>query len=361
MALEFALESSPGLASWLAGQNCSLIVSGYQSGQVFIIGTDPEGKLQLTATRFDRAMGLCHGRRGLWMASLSQLTHFVPVRSGDGKEAEHDAFLVPQCTIHTGYVNAHEVAVDAAGRPLVAASFFNCVLAVDPMRGSRPVWAPPSIKTLDAADICHVNGLCLDQGKLRFATALAAGGETDGWRQRHDGGVIFDCPTGKVVASNLVRPHSPRLHDSKLWLLNSGAGTIGVVKSGRFAEMTLCPGYPRGLAFLDSAAIIGVSRLRSNGSGADLPLAQRLRKKEVSARCGVVILDTTTGKPLHEAYFGEGIDEIFDVAVLSGLRNPKLLKPGTREAARSYLFDKPSPRTRTRPQARLVKQTRVEH
>lgn len=361
MAREFTLETSSGFASWLAGQNCSLIVSGYQSGQVFVIGTDRAGKLQLGATRFDRAMGLCQEPRGLWMATLSQLTHFAPLRATDAKNPEHDAFLVPQCAIHTGYINAHEVAVDATGRALVAASLFNSVLAVVPLRGNTPVWAPPGIKDLAARDICHVNGLCLDQGRLRFATALAAGGEPDGWRQRHDSGVVFDCQTGKVVVTSLVRPHSPRLHDGRLWLLNSGAGTIGTVKSGKLAEMTLCPGYPRGLAFLGTAAIIGVSRLRSNGSGADLPVAQRLQAKKVTARCGVVVLDTATGKPLHEAYFGEGIDEIFDVTVLAGFRNPKLLKPGTQDAARSYLFGKAMPRARTRPPARIVKKPGVQH
>lgn len=357
MASALTLETSSGFARWLAEQNACLIVSGYQSGQVFVIGTDREGKVTLSATRFDRAMGLGKGPKGLWMATLSQLTHFVPVRPPAGKTSEHDVILVPQCSVHTGYVNAHEVAVEDTGRPLVAASLFNCVLAVEPMRGTAPVWAPPSITDLAAADICHVNGLCLDGGRLRFATALAAGGEAGGWRQHPHEGVVFDCLTGKTVARGLLRPHSPRLHGGKLWLLNSGAGTIGVVRSASFVEMMLCPGYPRGLAFLGSAAIIGVSRLRGSGSGVELPLADRLQQRKLASRCGVLVLDTATGKPLHEAYFGNGVDEIFDVAVLNGMKNPRLLSAGTQEAARSYLFYKTA--DGRRPRARMVKKPGV--
>lgn len=355
MANTISLETSSGFGRWLAGHNASLVVSGYQSGQVFIIGTSREGKAQLSAIRFDRAMGLNHGPRGLWMATLSQLIHFVPVRPPPGKRSEHDFIFVPQCSIHTGYIDAHEVAVDADGRPLVAASFFDSVLSVDAERGAAPVWAPPSVSHLVAADTCHVNGICLDKGRLRFVTALASGGEENGWRQHHDRGVVFDAVTGRTLATSLIRPHSPRLHEGRLWLLQSGNGTIGHVRSGQLLEMTLCPGYPRGLAFLGDAAVIGVSRLRDSGSGADLPLASRLRRERIQSRCGVVVLDTRSGRPFHEAYFGDGVDEIFDVVVLKGVKNPKLLKPGSAEAARSYLFRKGTPETGMRRPARITK------
>lgn len=276
------------------------------------------------------------------------------------KTAEHDIFFVPQCSLHTGYINAHEMAVDDTGRPLVAASFFNCVLAVDVMRGATPVWSPSPIKELKAADVCHVNGICIDRGRLRFASALAAVGQVGGWREQHDGGVIFDCLAGKTVATSLSRPHSPRLYDGRLWVLNSGNGTIGFIRSGKLTEMTMCPGYPRGLTFLGNSAVIGVSRLRESGSGTNLPLAGRLQQKKITSRCGVVILDIGTGKPLHEAYFGEGVDEIFDVVVLQGVKNPKLVKPGSQEAARSYLFRKGASAARVRPAARIVKQAKGE-
>ena len=44
---------------------------------------------------------------------------------------------------------------------------------------------------------------------------------------------------------------------------------------------------------------------------------------------------------MHEAVFEDGVDEIFDVAILRGHRNPKLLRPGSQDAARSFLFRKP--------------------
>jgi hypothetical protein len=41
---------------------------------------------------------------------------------------------------------------------------------------------------------------------------------------------------------------------------------------------------------------------------------------------------------LHEVIFGEGVEEIFDIAILSGTRNPKIVRPGSADAARSYLL-----------------------
>jgi uncharacterized protein (TIGR03032 family) len=285
-------------------------------------------------------MGLHYGPGGLWMASLSQLIRFVPIKMPGTRKSSHDFVLVPQSSMHTGYVNAHEIAIDKAGRPLVVGTQFNCVMSVDAARGITPFWAPPFVKDLQAVDLCHLNGICLEEGRLRFATALGNSSEADGWRKHHDRGCVFDCLTGKPVAVGLHRPHSPRLHNGKLWLLNSGMGTIGVVRGRRFVDAVMCPGYPRGLSFLGDAAIIGVSRLRKSGSGLELPLATKLQARKATSRCGVVVLDTASGKPLHEAYFGEGVDEVFDVVALKGIRNPKLIKPGSQEAARSYLFHK---------------------
>jgi hypothetical protein len=49
--------------------------------------------------------------------------------------------------------------------------------------------------------------------------------------------------SGAIVASGLSMPHSPRLYDGKLWLLNSGIGELGVVDpAGRtFTPVCFCP------------------------------------------------------------------------------------------------------------------------
>jgi uncharacterized protein DUF4915 len=73
-------------------------------------------------------------------------------------------------------------------------------------------------------------------------------------------------------------PHSPRLYDGKLWLLNSGAGEFGTVDpaSGTFTPVCFCPGYARGLAFVGRHAVIGLSRPRRGGTFSGLALDERL-------------------------------------------------------------------------------------
>ena len=73
-------------------------------------------------------------------------------------------------------------------------------------------------------------------------------------------------------------PHSPRLYDGRLWVLNSGEGEFGTVDpaTGAFTAVCFCPGYARGLAFVGRHAVIGLSRPRHNQTFSGLKLEERL-------------------------------------------------------------------------------------
>ena len=93
-------------------------------------------------------------------------------------------------------------------------------------------------------------------------TAVAATDIQDGWREhRLEGGVVCDVQSGEIVAHGLSMPHSPRWHQDRLWLLESGADYLGYVDlaSGRFERVAFCLGLTRGLAFTDDYAIVGMS------------------------------------------------------------------------------------------------------
>ena len=44
---------------------------------------------------------------------------------------------------------------------------------------------------------------------------------------------MIHVPSGELAATGLAMPHSPRWHDGKLWLLNSGTGELGWIEHGR--------------------------------------------------------------------------------------------------------------------------------
>ena len=87
--------------------------------------------------------------------------------------------------------------------------------------------------------------------------------------------MVIHVPSGELAATGLAMPHSPRWHDGKLWLLNSGTGELGWIEDGQFQALCFLPGFMRGLAFAAGCAVVGLSKLRSP-QFTGLPLEERL-------------------------------------------------------------------------------------
>ena len=165
----------------------------------------------------------------------------------------HDACFLPRSCHVTGDIGVHEMAW--AGDELwVVNTRFSCLCTLDPDYSFVPRWRPPFITALAAEDRCHLNGLAMVDGRPRYVTAL---GETDtagGWRaDKPQGGCLIDVPSGEIVARGLSMPHSPRWHDGRLWLLESGTGRLVLVDpatgrrrgGGRAARLRPRPGAVR--------------------------------------------------------------------------------------------------------------------
>ncbi len=168
----------------------------------------------------------------------------------------------------------------------------------------------------------------------------AATSERGGWReQRHNGGLVMEVKTGEVVVQGLSMPHSPRLYRGQLWLLNSGTGQFGRVDlaRGQFEPICFCLGYARGLAFVDHYAIIGLSKPREQ-TFAGLALDDELVKRELAARCGLMVVDLTSGRTVEWLEIEGKIEELYDVLVLPGVQRPKMLGLKTDEIRRHVWF-----------------------
>lgn len=187
------------------------------------------------------------------------------------------------------------------------------------------MWQPPFISRLAAEDRCHLNGLALRDGGPRYATAISQSDVADGWRDhRRQGGCVIDIETNDVMATSLSMPHSPRWHQDRLWLLNSGTGEFGYLnlESGQFEAVTFCPGYLRGLAFAGDFAVVGLSEPRHNQSFQGLPLVDALATKGASPRCGLGVIDLRSGDLVHTLRIEGIIAELYDVPVIPQVRRP---------------------------------------
>src|SRR5262249_5795151 len=70
-------------------------------------------------------------------------------------------------------------------------------------------------------------------------------------------------------------------------------------------------------------AFIGLSKIRETSTFGGLPIAERRE----SLRCGVGVVELTTGENVAHLEFKAGVDEIFDVQGLPGGRRPGVSGP----------------------------------
>jgi uncharacterized protein (TIGR03032 family) len=254
-----------------------------------------------------------------------------------------DRLYVPQTGYTTGDIDIHDVALDRQRRPVFVATLFSCLATVSETHSLRPLWKPPFISKLAAEDRCHLNGLVMKDGAPAYATAVAATDVADGWREHRDsGGIVIDVAGGETVASGLSMPHSPRLHEDVLYLLESGTGQFGTVDlaAARFEPVTFCPGYLRGLAFVGQFAIVGISRPRPDTRTLQgLKLDGALAEKGVSARCGILVIDLKRGDIVHWLHIQGVVQELYDVIALPGVVRPMALGFKSDEIRRSLTIE----------------------
>jgi len=325
----FVVTTSRQFPNWLADSGGSLAISTYQSGKVILVGTNGQsGRLSVFERTLERPMGMAFHDSRLVVASMIQITSFVDAARGTPVAAGYDALFVPQSATYTADLDAHDVAFGGDGRLVFVNTLFSCLATTSETHSFRPLWKPPFISRLAPEDRCHLNGLAMRDGEPAYVTCVAETDVTDGWREhRTSGGVVVDVASGEVVCRGLSMPHSPRLHEGRLWALNSGAGEVGTVDldRGRFEPLAFCPGYLRGLDFVGPYALVGLSEPRENRTFAGLPLQDRMAAAKVGPRCGVFVIDTRTGDVVHWLRLEGVVNELYDVIALPGLARPMMI------------------------------------
>jgi uncharacterized protein (TIGR03032 family) len=336
-----SVSSSRGFAAWLASTRTALAFSTYQVGKVFVVGVNDRGALSITERTFPRCMGLCADGEDLWLSSLWQIWRLSNVVPPGQTQNGYDRLYVPQEATTTGDIDIHDMAVDADGRLLFAAAAFGCLATTDSRYNFKALWKPPFLSRLAQEDRCHLNGLALDSGRPRYVTAVSTTDVAGGWREhKRDGGVVVDIASGEIVCAGLSMPHSPRLHDGRLWLHNSGTGEFGWVdvERGRFEPVAFLPGFLRGLAFVGGRAVAGLSQARHDKTFSGLALDDALARHGVAARCGLAVIDLTRGDMVEWLEIAGVIHELYDVTALPGTRRPTLLGVKADDIRRTIRF-----------------------
>lgn len=303
----------------------TLLVTTYQANKLLVVRAHQGGLSTLVRT-FDQPMGVAVDARRLTVGTRKEVW-ILPNAPDIAPKVEpaglHDACFLPRSCHVTGDIRIHEVAWIGAELWLVNTRF-SCLCTVHPDYSFVPRWRPPFITALAAEDRCHLNGMTVIDGQVKYVTALGETDTANGWRaNKPHGGCLIDVGSGAFVTRGLSMPHSPRWHEGKLWVLESGTGQITQVDpaTGRKQTVAELPGFTRGLALAGPYAFIGLSKIRETSAMDGVPLAQRRNE----LKCGVGVVDLRSGQVIAMLEFQTAVEEIFDVQLLPGLRFPEVV------------------------------------
>ncbi len=329
----------------------SLAVTTYQAGKLVLLRPERRDATPVINTHFRdfrKPMGFAweRGRFALGAASEVWEFHDIPAVARKLEKSESsmtcDAVFLPRSCDFTGDVQIHEMAwLPQPGSSALSELWFintrfSCLATRSNQYSFIPRWQPPFVTALAPEDRCHLNGMCLRDNEIRYVTALGESDSSAGWREnKRAGGILIDVKSNQIITRGLSMPHSPRFHNGKLWLLESGNGGVGVVDqtTGKYQEICRLPGFTRGLDFAGPYAFVGLSQVRETAVFSGIAIAET---PQAERNCGVWAIDTRTAQIVGFVKFTDAVQEIFAVQALTGLRWPEVLTDDQKRIAETY-------------------------
>jgi uncharacterized protein (TIGR03032 family) len=324
----FNFTQSDSFAPLLKRLGVSLLVTTYQANKLLVL-REEAGGLSILVRTFDRPMGVAADAARIALGTREQVWHFrnaPDIAPRVEPAGRHDACFLPRASHVTGDIGVHEVCWggDRSDELWLVNTRFSCLCTLSADYSFVPRWRPPFITALAAEDRCHLNGLAVVDGQPRYVTALGRTDTPGGWREgRARGGCVMSVPDGGVIAGGLCMPHSPRSHEGRLWVLESGTGRLLHIDAagGERRAVAEVLGFARGLGLCGNYAFIGLSKIRPTSAMDGVPLAARRGE----LKSGIAVIDLRDGRRVAEAEFLTAVEEVFDVQVLQGPRFPEVL------------------------------------
>lgn len=294
----------------LSASGITLLVTREYEHLVMAIGlADAEPFVTFMPMPHPSGIAVDRDRGRVFVASTrnpNQLYEFRPVsgslpRLDVAVEAPDGRPLLPaHSSFYPGCLYLHDLAF--VGRELYGnAVGQNAVVRLAEQAAADPVWWPRCVEQSGAPVLGqnHIQLNSIAAGETLKTSYFSASSDTIAERRPGDPkypvdkrGVIFSGTTREPVVRGLTRPHSARLSNGALWVLNSGYGELCQCDSrgSGYTAVTKAPGWTRGLCFRDNLAFVGTSRViprfRSYAPGLDLD----------ASVCGVHAVDLDTGQ-----------------------------------------------------------------
>ena len=324
----------------------SVLVTTYQAGKLVILRNN-QGVLNTHFRNFMKPMGLAVSGGKLAIGCNVDIWEFHNVPAvcprldahEENKDTgfQHDACFLPRRSHTTGDVQIHEMAWVNDELWFVNTSF-SCLATRSDTNSFEPRWRPKFVTEFVPGDYCHLNGLAMRDGRVRYVTALGETNSLGGWREnKRNGGLLIDVDSNEIIARGLSMPHSPRWYRNKLWLLGIGRRQH---RHGRSEDGPLRSHRPVARLYAGHLVLrsAGLCRFVASSRVGRLQWhsAWSSGSKNAPAACGSST--SRRDKPIGFCRFEDAVQEIFAVEVLVGSRFPDLINHDAELIGRSYVL-----------------------
>ncbi len=323
---KFNISYSEEVAQIINNLNINLVLSTYQAGKVIFIAATSDTKLSQTPVNFKKPMGIASGKNILGIASIDRVEVFTNhpglAKTYPGRPDHFDTMFFPRTTYHTGMLDLHDLHWTPKG--LIAVNTrYSCICRFDYRYNFTPIWHPNFISKLIPEDRCHLNGLAMQSGIPKYVTALGKGNEKESWRNGIErNGVLIDIDSNEILLEDLCMPHSPRIHNGSIYLLESGNGNLVRYNLMTRKKEFVCylSGFSRGLAIKENYAFIGMSKIREESKTAKVLPVSKLAQES-----GIVVVDLQTNSIVGTIKYEGGIEEIYDLQIIQNTAKTALI------------------------------------
>lgn len=325
----FSCTYNPQLPELLHQLGCSIAITTYQAGKlIFLSPKDENGLVQLTRN-FNKPMGIAENieKDQLAIACKNEITLFSNskqlAKHYPNAPSKYDALYMPRLTYHTGALDIHDLRIGKDERIFAVNTLFSTISEITKDYNFQPYWIPPFIDKIVSEDRCHLNGMAMQNGLPKYASAFNKGNSFQSWREHvTTSGIIMDVDSNELIIENLGMPHSPRLYHGELYVLLSATGELVKIdiQKGTYDVVVKIEGFVRGMSLQGDYMFIGLSKLRKNSSTfAKLKIAERAN------RSGIVVVHLHTGAIVGQLTYMASVDEIYDVHILADKVRPNIL------------------------------------
>lgn len=325
----FSCTFSPEVPNILLKLKCSIAVSTYQAGKIVFISAKNKYSLIQLPRNFHKAMGIAEDEKNDKIAiackeevivfkNSKELAKYYP-KSPD----KYDCLYLPRSTFHTGALDIHDLSFGNKNNLFAVNTLFSCIVKINDDYNFEPYWTPPQIDKITSEDRCHLNGMAMQNGKPKYATAFNQGNHERSWKENiTKTGVIYDVESNKIIAKNLPMPHTPRIFNGKLYVLLSATGELAQINinDGSYNVVIKIDGFVRGMSLNGEYLFIGLSKIRKKSTTfSKLPFAKK------ATESGIIILHLPTAKFVGKIIYQNSLDEIYDIHVLKNKLRPNIL------------------------------------